>query len=276
MEPISFSARDGERIHGYLTVPKGYARRDLPLILDVHGGPWWRVRWGYHHETQFLANRGYAVLNVNYRGSQGYGRRFMEAGFGEVGGRMQDDLLDAVAWAVAQGIVDPKRVAIYGWGYGGYAALAGLTFAPETFAAGVSGAGVTDWADAMKNLPPYWRHTRRLYEAYLGDPDDPADLARMRAISPLFHTKRIESPVLLVTGANDAQGIQDQSAAFVEALESRGAQVEHMLFPDEGRWLQKWQNQVRFHRALENFLGAELGGRLSAYDGVELWIELQQ
>lgn len=276
MEPVSFNARDGERIHGYLTVPKGYARRGLPLIVDVHGGPWWRVRWGYQHDVQFLVNRGYAVLQVNYRGSKGYGRRFMEAGFGEVGGSMQDDLLDAVAWATAQGIADPKRVAIYGWGYGGYAALAGLTFTPDTFAAGISGAGVADWVDALKNLPPYWHHTETLYRAFVGDPDDPAQLARLRAISPLFHTERIQSPVLVVSGANDARGLQAQSENFVEALEQRGDEVQHLVFPDEGRWLQKWQNRVRFHRALESFLASHLGGRLSSYDSVELWIELQE
>lgn len=189
--PIAYTARDGLAIHGDLTLPKGTRGRKLPLVLDVHGGPWWRWRWGFDHAAPFLANRGYAVLQVNYRGSTGYGRRFMEAGIGEFGGRMRTDLLDAVAWAVEQGVADPKRVAIYGWDYGGYAALEALTSTPEVFAAGIAASAPADWVDALESMPPCWQEYAARFHAYLGDPADPEQRAALRALSPIHRLDRV-------------------------------------------------------------------------------------
>jgi dipeptidyl aminopeptidase/acylaminoacyl peptidase len=275
MRPISFTARDGLRIHGYLTLPQGSSGARLPLVLDVHGGPWWRWRWDFNHAAQFLANRGYAVLQVNYRGSTGYGRRFMQAAAGEFGGRMQDDLLDAVAWAVQQGIADPARVAIYGWDYGGYAALQALTATPEVFAAGVAASAPADWVAALEQMPPYWMEYAARFEAYLGDPADPEQRAALRALSPLYRLERVVRPLLVIQGARDIRGMTEQARAVVAALEARGAPVEYLEFPDEGHWIQNWQNNVRLYRALESFLGAHLGGRRSPLDAVELWLGLQ-
>ncbi len=273
MEPVSFPARDGLRLHGYLTIPKGTAGKALPLVLSVHEGPWDRVRWGFDRAVQFLANRGYAVLQVNYRGSWGYGRRFMEAGIGEFGGKMLTDLEDAVAWAVARGVADPKRVAIYGWDYGGYAALEGLARTPALYAAGVAASAPSDWVAALESLPPYWRAT--YYHHYFGDPADPEQRAVLASRSPIHRAEQIEGPLLLVQGGRDARGMRAQADALVTALDAHGAEVEYLTFPDEGHWLQRWQSHVRFYRALENFLGAHLGGRVSPPDAVEVWLGLQ-
>jgi dipeptidyl aminopeptidase/acylaminoacyl peptidase len=275
MQPIAFTARDGLRIHGYLTLPKGSSGARLPLVLDVHGGPWWRWRWGFNHAAQFLANRGYAVLQVNYRGSTGYGRRFMEAAIGESGGRVQDDLLDAVAWAVERGIADPARVAIYGWDYGGYAALHALTATPTAFAAGVAASAPADWVAALEQMPPYWRHYAARYTAYLGDPADPEQRKALRALSPIHRLDRVVRPLLVIQGARDIRGMTEQAHAVVAALRARQAPVEYLEFPDEGHWIQNWQNNVRLYRSLESFLGAHLGGRRSPLDAIELWLGLQ-
>jgi dipeptidyl aminopeptidase/acylaminoacyl peptidase len=275
MEPIAFTARDGLRVHGYLTRPKGSHGTPLPMVLDVHGGPWWRWRWGFNHAAQFLANRGYAVLQINYRGSTGYGRRFMEAAMGEFGGRMQDDLLDAVSWAVERGIADPKRIAIYGWDYGGYAVLEALTSTPELFAAGIAASAPADWVAALEQMPPSWTQHAALYRSYLGDPADPEQREALRALSPIHRLERVVRPLLVIQGALDARGMTEQADAVVAALRAREAPVEMLEFPDEGHWIQHWQNNVRLYRALEGFLASQLGGRRSPLDAIELWLGLQ-
>jgi dipeptidyl aminopeptidase/acylaminoacyl peptidase len=275
MQPIVFTARDGLRIHGYLTLPKGSSGTNLPLVLDVHGGPWWRWRWGFNLAAQFLANRGYAVLQVNYRGSTGYGRRFMEAAIGEFGGRMQDDLLDAVAWAVEQGIADPERMAIYGWDYGGYAVLEALTATPNRFAAGVAASAPADWVAALEQMPPYWMEQAALYHAYLGDPANPEQRKRLRELSPIHRLDRVVRPLLVIQGARDIRGMTEQAEAVVAALRAGEAPVEYLEFPDEGHWIQNWQNNVRLYRTLEDFLGTHLGGRRSPLDAIEMWLGLQ-
>jgi dipeptidyl aminopeptidase/acylaminoacyl peptidase len=274
-KPVVFTARDGLRIHGYLTLPKGSSGAKLPLVLDVHGGPWWRWRAGFNHAAQFLANRGYAVLQVNYRGSTGYGRRFMEAAIGEFGGRMQDDLLDAAAWAVAQGIADPKRIAIYGWDYGGYTVLEALTATPEVFAAGIAASAPADWVAALEQMPPYWARYAALYREYLGDPADPEQRKMLRARSPLQRLDQVARPLLVIQGDRDIRGMTEQADAVVAALRARGAAVDTLEFPDEGHWIQKWQNNVRLYRTLENFLATHLGGRRSPLDAIELWLGLE-
>jgi dipeptidyl aminopeptidase/acylaminoacyl peptidase len=275
MQPIAFTARDGLRIHGYLTLPKGSSGARLPLVLDVHGGPWWRWRWGFNHAAQFLANRGYAVLQINFRGSTGYGRHFMEAAIGEFGGRMQDDLLDAVAWAVAQGIADPERVAIYGWDYGGYAVLEALTATPKLFAAGVAASAPADWVASLEQMPPYWMEYAARYHRYLGNPADPEQRETLRALSPVHRLDRVVRPLLVIQGARDIRGMTAQAEAVVAILRDSGRPVEFLGFPDEGHWIQNWQNNVRLYRALEDFLGAHLGGRRSPLDAIELWLGLQ-
>jgi dipeptidyl aminopeptidase/acylaminoacyl peptidase len=275
MRPVAFTARDGLRIHGYLTLPKGTSGTQLPLVLDVHGGPFWRWRWGFNHSAQFLANRGYAVLQVNYRGSTGYGRRFMEAARGEFGGRMQDDLLDAVAWAVERRIADPERIAIYGWDYGGYAVLQALTATPKLFAAGVAASAPADWVAALEQMPPYWGEHAERYHTYLGDPADPEQRETLRALSPIHRLDRVVRPLLLIQGARDIRGMTEQAEAVLAALRARGAAVESLEFPDEGHWIQHWQNNVRLYRRLEGFLASHLGGRRSPLDAVELWLGLQ-
>jgi dienelactone hydrolase len=275
MQPVAFTARDGLRIHGYLTLPKETSAARLPLVLDVHGGPWWRWRWGFNHAAQFLANRGYAVLQVNYRGSTGYGRRFMEAAIGESGGRVQDDLLDAVAWAVERGIADPARVAIYGWDYGGYAVLHALTATPSVFAAGVAASAPADWVAALEQMPPYWREYAARFTRYLGDPADPEQRKALRALSPIHRLDRVVRPLLLIQGARDIRGMTEQAEAVVAALRAREARVEYLELPDEGHWIQNWRSNVRLYRSLESFLGAHLGGRRSPLDAIELWLGLQ-
>ena len=271
MEPISFQARDGLRIDGYLTLPPVAGGKPFPMVLLVHPGPWSRVFWGYHHEVQFLVNRGYAVLQVNYRGSRGYGRRFMERGIGEFGRKMQHDLEDAVAWSVRRGIADAKRVAIYGWDYGGYAALEGLIQAPTLFAAGVAGSAPVDWTLALENLPPYDRPDLARYRTFLGDPRKPDDRAVLRDRSPIHRVDRIVRPLMLANGGNDVRGLTQETENVVAMLRQRDVPVEHLFIPNEGRWIQRWQSNVRFHRTLENFLGRHLGGRISPYHPVEIW-----
>ncbi|MGI9592311.1 MAG: alpha/beta fold hydrolase [Myxococcota bacterium] len=275
MKPISFSARDGLQIHGYLTLPKGSSGKNLPLVLYVHGGPWWRYRWGFDHAVQFLANRGYAVLQPNFRGSTGYGRRFMEAAIGEFGGRMQEDLLDALAWAVEQGVADPARIAIYGWDYGGYTVLEALTATPNVFAAGAAASATADWVAALEKMPPYWGLHAARYYSYLGDPSDPKQRGVLRARSPIHRLDQIVRPLLVIQGTNDIRGMTEQAQAVVAALRARDAEVRLLELQGEGHWIQRWQSNVRLYRTLETFLAKHLGGRVSPVGAVELWLGLQ-
>lgn len=260
MEPIEFEARDGLRLHGYITFPPGQERQDLPMVLKVHGGPWARDTWGWSSEVQWLANRGYAVLQVNYRGSAGYGKDFMIAADGEWGGKMLTDLVDGVNWAIAQGYADPGRVAIYGYSFGGYAALCGAAFTPEVFSCAVDLMGISNLLTFMESIPAYWESYRRILYERVGHPVEDRDLLRSR--SPLFYADQIEIPMLIGQGANDPRVSRQESEQIVEALEKNGVAHEYLLFEDEGHGLARPENRLEFYNAAEKFLADCLGGRI--------------
>ncbi len=256
MQPISFTSRDGLTLHGYLTVPPGVDVEKLPLVLHPHGGPWHRDVWGFNPEVQFLANRGMALLQVNFRGSTGYGRPFWETSFGQWGLTMQDDLADGVHWAVEQGIADPARVAIYGGSYGGYATLAGITRDPELFACAVDYCGVSNLFTFLDGIPPYWKPMLAMLHEMIGDPE--RDAERFKATSPLFHVDRIRCPLLVAQGANDPRVRKSESDQIVAALRERGVTVEYLVKDDEGHGFHNEENQFDFYRALERFLTTHL------------------
>jgi dipeptidyl aminopeptidase/acylaminoacyl peptidase len=258
MEPFSFTSRDGLTINGYLTFPPGAERSGLPAVLNVHGGPWARDRWGLVPEAQWLANRGYLCIQVNFRGSTGYGKAFINAGDREWGARMQDDLTDAVAHAVGQGWADPARVAIYGGSYGGYAALAGATFTPEEYRCAVDIVGPSNLITLIQTIPPYWAPLIAQFHRRVGDPEKDADFLWSR--SPLSAVDRIRIPLLIAQGANDPRVKQDESEQIVAALEKAGIDHEYMLFPDEGHGFAKPENRLKFYAAAERFLSKHLGG----------------
>ncbi|GGK89944.1 putative peptidase [Nocardia jinanensis] len=262
MEPVGFPARDGLPLHGFLTLPVGVEPRNLPLVLVVHGGPWWYDSWGYSSDAQFLANRGYAVLQVNFRGSLGYGRRHVTAAIGEFARAMHDDLIDAVDWAVAGGCADPGRIGIYGGSYGGYAALVGITVTPDRFAAAVDYVGVSDLANFLRTLPPFTRafNVNNWYR-YVGDPDIPEQEADMLARSPITMVDRIRTPLLVAQGANDVRVVQAESDNIVARLRERGVPVEYLVAEDEGHGFENPENQVMLHRAIERHFARHLGGR---------------
>jgi dipeptidyl aminopeptidase/acylaminoacyl peptidase len=259
MEPIAYTARDGLTIHGYLTVPPGAVPERLPLVLAVHGGPWARDVWGYDPEAQWLANRGYACLQVNYRGSTGYGKDFLNAGDREWGGKMHDDLVDAVRWAIDLGVADPARIAIYGGSYGGYAALAGATFTPDVFRCAVDIVGPSNLITFIETIPPYWTSYLSMLHRRLGDPEK--DRESLLGRSPLGHVDRIRIPLLIAQGANDPRVKQSESEQIVAILREKGIDHEYLLFPDEGHGFAKPENRLRFYAAAETFLAKHLGGR---------------
>jgi dipeptidyl aminopeptidase/acylaminoacyl peptidase len=262
MTAVDLPARDGLPLHGFLTLPVGVPPVDLPLVLLVHGGPWMHDTWGYNRSVQFLANRGYAVLQVNFRGSTGYGRRHLTAAIGEFAGAMHDDLIDAVDWAVAQGYADPERVAIAGGSYGGYAALVGVTVTPDRFAAAVDYVGISDLANFLATLPSFVRANMiNNWLRYVGDPDDPAQLADMRRRSPITMVDRITTPLLVAQGANDVRVVQAESDNIVAPLRERGVPVEYIVADDEGHGFENPENQILLHRAIERHLAEHLGGR---------------
>ncbi|MBS0455460.1 MAG: S9 family peptidase [Proteobacteria bacterium] len=273
-QPISYAARDGLAISGYLTLPPGVRQRPLPLVLLVHGGPWARDRWTYQSTNrsmqQFLANRGYAVLQVNYRGSSGYGRAFMEKAVGEFAGKMHDDLVDGVRWAVAQGIADPKHVGIYGASYGGYSALVGATITPEVFACAVDVVGIADLASWFEETPPYWELGKSWWARYVGDPADAAQRKLMDAKSPINHVANARNPILIMHGVNDPRVRLSQSQRMVNALRSQGKQVEFVAFQDDGHGNRKWTNNLTMYRQTEDFFAGCLGGRSSGFDYYQL------
>jgi dipeptidyl aminopeptidase/acylaminoacyl peptidase len=259
MEPISFVARDGLTIHGYLTYPPGEPRERLPLVLDVHGGPWHRDVWGHDPEAQWLANRGYACLQVNFRGSTGYGKQFVNAGDREWGGKMHYDLVDAVHWAVGRGVADPERIAIYGGSYGGYAALAGATFTPDLFRCAVSVVGPSNLITFINTIPPYWSSYRAMLYQRVGNPETEPQFLESR--SPLFQVDRIRIPMLIAQGANDPRVKRAESEQIVAAMKAKGIDHEYLLFDDEGHGFAKPENRIRFYAAAERFLAKHLGGR---------------
>jgi len=259
MEPFSFTARDGLTIHGYASFPPGAGREGLPTVLNVHGGPWARDAWGFHPEAQWLANRGYLCIQVNYRGSTGYGKAFVNAGDREWGGRMHDDLVDAVAHITGQGWADPARIAIYGGSYGGYAALVGAAFTPELFRCAVDIVGPSNLKTLIETVPPYWAPMIAQFHRRLGDPAKDADFLWSR--SPLSRADNISIPLLIAQGANDPRVKQAESEQIVAALKAAGIDHEYMLFPDEGHGFAKPENRLRFYAAAERFLAKHLGGR---------------
>jgi dipeptidyl aminopeptidase/acylaminoacyl peptidase len=259
MEPVSFETRDGLKIHGYLTVPPTSGRQDLPMVLNVHGGPWVRDVWGYDPESQWLANRGYACLQVNYRGSTGYGKRFLNAGNREWGAKMHDDLVDAVRWSVEAGIADPEKVAIYGGSYGGYAALVGATFTPDLFRCAVDVVGPSNLITFIRSIPPYWKPLVAIFHERVANPE--TEEAFLKSRSPLFRVEQIKIPMLIAQGANDPRVKQAESEQVVAAMKERGIDYEYLLFPDEGHGFAKPENRLKFYAAAETFLAKHLGGR---------------
>jgi len=257
MTPVQFAARDGLPIRGYLTVPPGVEPRDLPTVLYVHGGPWYRDRWGYEPIVQWLANRGYAVLQVNFRGSTGYGKAFLNAGNRQWAGAMRTDLLDARDWAIAQGYADPARFAIFGGSYGGYAVLTALAWTPDAFTCGVDIVGPSDLRTFMAAFPAYWEPMRKMVTERVGD--DPEFL---KAQSPLFRASSIRAPLLITQGANDPRVKQQESDQIVAALRTSGIPVHYLVFDDEGHGIAEPANLERFTALAEAFLARALGGRL--------------
>ncbi|WP_433559513.1 S9 family peptidase [Pseudonocardia xinjiangensis] len=264
MRPVGFPARDGLPLHAYLSLPVGVAPENLPLVLLVHGGPWSHDTWSFSPDAQFLANRGYAVLQVNFRGSTGYGRRHVTAAIGEFARAMHDDLLDAVDWAVAQGYADPDRVGIYGGSYGGYAALVGVTVTPGRFAAAVDYVGVSDLAHLLRTLPPFSRpYFVNNWYRYVGDPEIPEQEADMLARSPITLVDRIRTPLLVAQGANDVRVVRAQSDTIVASLRERGVPVEYLVADDEGHGFANPENRMRLNRAVERHFAEHLGGSTS-------------
>jgi dipeptidyl aminopeptidase/acylaminoacyl peptidase len=260
VRPIKYRARDGLEVHGYLTFPPGVAPRNLPLVLHPHGGPWFRDNWIFNIWTQLLANRGYAVLQPNFRGSTGYGRKHLHAGDRQWGLAMQDDLTDAVKWAVAEGIADPRRVAIFGVSYGGYAALAGAAFTPDLYKCAIDLCGPSNVATCIKSFAPYWG-IRSIWNARVGNPDDPADKELLMKASPLFAADRIKIPMLIAQGANDPRVIQSESDQIIAAIEKNDGHATYILYPDEGHGVLRPPNHKDFMARAERFLAEHLGGR---------------
>jgi dipeptidyl aminopeptidase/acylaminoacyl peptidase len=258
MRPIQYQSRDGWTIHGYLTLPIGVEAKNLPIVINPHGGPWVRDNWTFNPEVQFLANRGYGVLQMNYRGSTGYGRAFWEASFGKWGLEMQDDITDGVNWLIEQGIANKDRIAIYGGSYGGYATLAGITLTPEVYACAVDYVGVSSLFTFMNTIPPYWEPYRAMLYEMVGNPEDEADKKRMTATSPVYHVDKIKAPLLIAQGAKDPRVAQAESDQMVAALRKNGIDVEYILKENEGHGFRNEENRFEFYEAMERFLAEHL------------------
>ena len=251
-KPIQYTSRDGLTIHGYLTLPKGRPGKNLPVVVNPHGGPWIRNGYGYNPEGQFLASRGYAVFQMNFRGSTGYGKKFWMAGFKQWGKKMQDDITDGVRYLIDQGIADKNRIAIYGGSYGGYAVLAGLAFTPDLYACGVDYVGVSNLFTFLKSIPPYWKpQLQKMYEL-IGHPEK--DQKLLKSASPLFHVDKIKAPLFVVQGANDPRVKKKESDQIVKALEKRGVKVPYLVKSNEGHGFANEENRIEFYRLMEAFL----------------------
>ncbi|MFL3051810.1 MAG: prolyl oligopeptidase family serine peptidase [Candidatus Neomarinimicrobiota bacterium] len=256
MKPVQYRSRDGLVINGYLTLPKGTNGKNLPVIVNPHGGPWHRDSWGYKSEIQFLANRGFAVFQMNFRGSTGYGREFWEKSFKQWGKLMQDDISDGVNWLIDEGIANPDRIAIYGASYGGYATLAGLTFTPDLYACGIDYVGVSSLFTFMESMPPYWELYRKMLYEMVGHPDKDKEL--LASASPLLHIDKIKVPLFIAQGANDPRVKKSESDQIVEALQNAGIDVPYMVKNDEGHGFYNEENQFDFYREMEIFLNKHL------------------
>ncbi len=266
MKPISYQARDGLTIHGYLTLPLG-RKTPCSTVLLVHGGPWARDTWGYDPIVQWLANRGYAVLQVNFRGSAGYGKAFLNAGNRQWAAAMHDDLIDGVNWLIEQGIANPNKIAIMGGSYGGYATLVGLTFTPEVFACGVDIVGPSNIITLLKSIPPYWAPLMAMFQHRVGNVETEAEFLRTR--SPLFFADQIEKPLLIGQGANDPRVKQEESEQIVAAMGKAGKPVQYALYTDEGHGFARPENRLHFHAIAEEFLAKYLGGQFEPVGEIE-------
>ena len=259
MKPVTISARDGMKLHGYLTLPVGVEDRNLPAVLNVHGGPWARDSWGYDAEAQWLANRGYACLQINFRGSTGYGKAYVNAGDREWGGRMQDDLTDSVGWLIESGVADPGRIGIYGGSYGGYAVLSGLTTTPDLYACGVDIVGPSNLLTWMNTIPPYWKPFEPMIHRRVGHPE--SDRAFLESRSPLFSVDAIKAPLLIAQGRNDPRVKREESLQIRDALQKKGKTITFLEFDDEGHGFARPENRLKFYALAERFLAEHLGGR---------------
>ncbi len=256
MKSISYTSRDGLKINGYLTIPKGSNGKNLPVVVNPHGGPWARDRWGFNPEIQYLANNGYAVFQMNFRGSTGYGRDFWEKSFKQWGKTMQDDITDGVEWLINEGIADPERIAIYGASYGGYATLAGLTFTPDLYACGVDYVGVSSLFTFMESMPPYWELYREMMYEMVGHPENDKEL--LASSSPLLHVDKIKVPLFIAQGANDPRVKKSESDQIVNALKEKGIDVPYMVKDDEGHGFYNEKNRFDFYKAMSEFLSEHL------------------
>jgi dipeptidyl aminopeptidase/acylaminoacyl peptidase len=257
MQPVHYTARDGSTLHGYLTLPKGVKAENLPVIVHVHAGPQWRNSWGFDAKTQFFANRGYAVFQVNFRGSTGYGKKFLRAGFRQWGLRMQNDITDGVMWLIDKGIADDKRIAIFGWSFGGYAALAGVTFTPDLYACGIDLWGISNYFTFYEGFPPYWKSYLEQINERWGDPVE--DSLQMYQTSPVFHAKNIKVPVFIAQGAHDSRVRMRQSEQMVEELEKHNKEFEYELIEGEGHAFSNEKKTIDLMLKIENFLARYIG-----------------
>jgi dipeptidyl aminopeptidase/acylaminoacyl peptidase len=256
MKPITYKSRDGLTIHGYLTLPKGVEPKNLPVVVNPHGGPWARDVWGFNPEVQFLANRGYAVLQMNFRGSTSYGREFWESSFKQWGQAMQNDISDGVRYLVKEGIADQDRIAIYGGSYGGYATLAGVTYTPDLYACAIDYVGVSNLFTFMETIPPYWVQYREMLYEMVGHPE--TDREMLAKYSPSLHADQITTPLFIAQGAKDPRVKQSESDQMVQALKDNGTEVEYMLKLNEGHGFRNEENRFEFYEAMEKFLAEHL------------------
>ena len=256
MKPIEYKSRDGLTINGYITLPNGKEPKNLPVIVNPHGGPWARDVWGWNPEVQMLANRGYAVLQMNFRGSTGYGRSFWQASFKQWGLKMQDDISDGVNYLVKEGIADPKRICIYGGSYGGYATLAGVAYTPDLYACAVDYVGVSNLFTFLNTIPPYWKPFLDMMHEMVGEPEK--DKALLTATSPALNADRIKTPLFIAQGARDPRVNIDEANQMVKALKARGVDVPYMVKENEGHGFRNEENQFDFYEAMERFLAKYL------------------
>lgn len=256
---VNYPTRDSLNIEAYLTLPKGYTletAKNLPVVVNPHGGPWYRDSWGYNPEAQFLANRGYAVFQMNFRGSTGFGKKFWEASFKQWGKAMQDDITDGVEWLKAEGIANPNKIAIYGGSYGGYATLAGLTFTPDLYTCGIDYVGVSNLFTFMNTIPPYWKPMLDMMYEMVGNPV--SDSILLASSSPALHADKITAPLFVAQGANDPRVNKAESDQMVEALKNRGIEIEYMVKDNEGHGFHNQENRFEFYKAMEQFLNEHL------------------
>jgi len=261
MTAITYTSRDGLKINGYLTLPLGREAKNLPVVVNPHGGPWARDFWGYNPEVQLLANRGYAVLQMNFRGSTGYGKEFWEKSFKQWGQAMQNDITDGANWLIDEGIADPDRLAIYGGSYGGYATLAGITNTPDLYAAAVDYVGVSNLFTFMETIPPYWEPYKEMLYEMVGDPNT-SDSIMMKANSPVFNIDKIKAALFVAQGANDPRVVQAESDQMVEALENNGVLIQYMLKENEGHGFRNEENRFDFYNAMTEFLDENLSEKV--------------